>query len=294
MRELEGWLWASPRILGMLLFTIIPMAMSFYWSFTSYDIVNRAEWIGLLNYKDMLVDAMVARTLLNTFYYAGIAVPLGLLLGLLLALVVNQNVRGVSFWRTIYYLPAVTAGAAYARLWRFLLMKDFGLVNTVLEMIGIQGPNWFSSTWIIPAFILTSIWTVGGSMIINLAGLQSIPTELYDAAKVDGARALRLLRHITLPMMSPVIFYNLVMGLIGAMQSFSTFYIMLGGGSSLTGPSDIGMVYMLYLYRSAFLMYQMGYGCALAWVLFVVILLLTLLIFRSSSTWVYYQGESRS
>jgi len=187
----------------MLIFILGPMIVSFYWSFTSYEMVRPAKWIGLRNFAEMLRDPLMGKALVITFYYAGVSIPLGLVLGLLLAIIVNQNVRGVSVWRTIYYLPDITSTVAYAKLWNFLLQRDYGLVNNVLAMVGIKGPNWFSPNWIIPAFIMLSIWTVGGSMIINLAGLQSIPTELYDAAKVDGAAGWRLLRHITLPMMSP-------------------------------------------------------------------------------------------
>lgn len=294
MRNLEGWLWISPWLIGMLIFVVGPMVTSFYWAFTSYDIVNPAKWVGLKNYANLVQDPLVLKSLINTFYFAGVSVPLGLFLGLLLALLVNQNVRGISFWRTIYYLPAITATVAYAQLWRFLLMRDFGLINNILALVGIQGPNWFSPRWIIPAFIMMSIWGVGGSMIINLAGLQSIPTELYDAAKVDGAAGWRLLRHITLPMMSPVIFYNLVMGIIGAMQSFTAFFIITSDPGNWGVPSEVGMVYMVYLYRNAFFLFRMGYGSALAWVLFIVILALTLLVFRSASRWVYYAGESRA
>jgi multiple sugar transport system permease protein len=289
--EVEGWLWASPWVIGVLAFTVIPMALSFYWSFTSYEIVNPSRWIGLQNYISMLSDPFVAQSLGRTFYYAGVAVPLGLILGLGLALLVNQNVRGISFWRTIYYLPAITAVAAYARLWQFLLDRDYGLINNGLALLGIKGPTWFSPNWIIPAYILMSIWTVGGSMIVNLAGLQSVPTELYDAAKVDGATGPRLIWNITLPMISPVIFYNLVMGIIGAMQSFAAFYILTGGGG-LSAPSEVGMVYMLYLYRNAFLLFRMGYGCALAWLLFLIILILTIIVFRSGQAWVHYEGEA--
>ena len=287
-RNLEGWVWISPWVIGVLLFTIGPMVTSFYWSFTSYDIVNPAKWTGLANYLDLFSDPLVAKSLRNTAYFAGVSVPLGLFLGLLLALLVNQNVRGISFWRTVYYLPAITSSVAYTLLWRFLLDRDYGLINHVLGLLGIKGPSWFTPRWIIPAFILMSIWGVGGSMIINLAGLQSIPTELYDAAKVDGAGGGRLLRHITLPMMSPVIFYNLVMGIIGAMQSFTAFFVMTSDASNWMVPSEIGMVYMIYLYRNAFFMFRMGYGSALAWVLFVIILVLTLLVFRSARLWVHY------
>ena len=293
-RNLEGWLWTSPWIIGMLAFTLIPMVTSFYWAFTSYDIVNPPKWVGLKNYADLLSDPLVTKSLLNTLYFAGVSVPLGLVLGLLLALLVNQNVKGISFWRTIYYLPAVTATVAYALLWKFLLDRDYGVINTAMGLVGIQGPSWFSARWIMPAFIMMSVWTVGGSMIINLSGLQSIPTELYDAAKVDGASGVRLLRHITLPMMSPVIFYNLLMGIIGAMQSFTTFFVLTSDPNNSQVPSEIGMVYMVYLYRNAFFLFRMGYGSALAWLLFVIILILTLFVFRTARSWVHYPGESRS
>jgi multiple sugar transport system permease protein len=294
-RNLEGWLWISPWLIGMVVFVLGPMLVSFYWSFTSYEMVRAAKWIGLRNFTEMFQDPLMGKALVNTLYYAGVSIPLGLVLGLLLAIIVNQNVRGVSVWRTIYYLPAITSAVAYAKLWNFLLQREFGLINNVLSLVGVTGPNWFSPKWIIPAFIMLSIWTVGGSMIINLAGLQSIPTELYDAAKVDGAAGYRLLRHITLPMMSPVIFYNLVMGIIGAMQSFTTFFVLTGDlGSGWGIPTETGMVYMIYLYRNAFFSFRMGYGSAMAWVLFIMILILTLLVFKSSSGWVHYSGESRS
>lgn len=290
-RNLEGWLWTTPWLLGLLFFVIGPMIISLYWSFTYYDIVNPPRWAGLKNYQELLQDPLVWTSLKNTAYFAGVSVPLGLFLGLLLAILVNQNVRGVSFWRTIYYLPAITAVVAYAQLWRFLLNRDFGLINTILSFFGIKGPNWFSPDWIIPAFIMMSIWTLGGSMIINLAGLQSIPTELYDAAKVDGANGLKLLRHITIPMMTPVIFYNLIMGIIGASQSFTTFFVITSDPGNWMMPSEIGMVYMVYLYKNAFFLFRMGYGSALAWVLFVIILALTLLVLGTAKRWVHYSNE---
>ncbi|MCC7353619.1 MAG: sugar ABC transporter permease [Anaerolineae bacterium] len=296
MRDLEGWLWISPWLLGMLLFIIGPMIISFYWSFTNYQMVLPPKWVGLRNYADMLQDPLIAKSLINTFYFAFVSVPLGLFLGLLLALIVNQNVRGISFWRTVYYLPAITAVVAYAQLWRYILHREWGALNNFLLTFGIIGPNWFSPKWVIPAFIMMSLWTVGGSMIINLAGLQSIPTEMYDAAKVDGAAGFRLLRHITLPMMSPIIFYNLVMGIIAAMQSFTSFFVLLSdlGYTIQAPPGEIGLIFMVYLYRNAFWEFRMGYGSAMAWVLFVIILVMTLLVFRSSSSWVHYAGESRS
>ena len=291
LRNLEGWLWISPWLLGLLLFVIGPMITSLIWSFSSYDIVNPARFIGIDNYLGMVDDYLVIKSLKNTIYFAGVSVPLSLVLGLVLAIIVNQNVRGISIWRTVYYLPAIVSTVAYAQLWRFLLNRDYGLINNFLGSVGIDGPNWFSPRWIIPAFILLSVWTLGGSMIINLAGLQSIPTELYDAAKVDGADSLQLLRHVTLPMMTPVIFYNLIMGIIAAMQSFTTFFIITSDPGNWMTPSEIGMVYMVYLYKVAFYLFQMGYGSALAWVMFIIILVLTIIVFKSSKSWVYYGGS---
>ena len=210
-----------------------------------------------------------------------------MVLGLVLAIIVNQNVRGISIWRTVYYLPAIVSTVAYAQLWRFLLNRDYGLINNFLGSVGINRAELvlasLDHTRIYPAQRLD----VGRLDDFNLAGLQSIPTELYDAAKVDGADSLQLLRHVTLPMMTPVIFYNLIMGIIAAMQSFTTFFIITSDPGNWMTPSEIGMVYMVYLYKVAFYLFQMGYGSALAWVMFIIILVLTIIVFKSSKSWVY-------
>ena len=199
------------------------------------------------------------------------------------------KIRGLAILRTIYYLPAILAGVAVALLWRWIFSPDFGLLNLALSQIGIQGPAWLSDrTWVMPSFVLMSLWGVGGSMVIYLAGLQGIPTDLYEAADMDGANWFRRIINITLPMLSPVIFFQLIMGIIHAMQIFTQAFIMTNGG-----PANASLFYMLYLYRQAFQYFNMGYASALAWVLFVCILLLTLLIFRTASSWVYYEAETR-
>lgn len=278
----------SPWIIGFIVFTAGPMIASLVLSMTNYDVVNTPMFLGASNYVKMFTqDRQFWHSLRVTLTYAVVAVPLGLLFGFMLALMLNAKIPAVSVWRTIYYMPSVVSGVAVAILWSTLFNARFGIVNWVLSWFGIKGPAWLSSPdWALPALIIMSLWGVGGGMIIYLAGLQGIPTTLYDAAKVDGANSWHQLRHVTLPMMTPIIFYNLVMGVIGTFQYFTNAYVMTRGG-----PVEATLFYNLYLYFNAFSYMKMGYASALAWVLFVIVLLLTLLIFRSSAAWVYYEGS---
>ncbi len=278
----------SPWIIGFIIFTAGPMVASLFLSMTNYDVVNPPTFLGASNYVKMFTqDRQFWHALRVTLTYAVVAVPLGLTFGFMLALMLNARIPGVSVWRTVYYMPSVVSGVAVAILWSTLFNARFGIVNWVLSWFGIKGPAWLSSPdWALPALIIMSLWGVGGGMIIYLAGLQGIPTTLYDAAKVDGANAWHQLRHVTLPMMTPIIFYNLVMGVIGTFQYFTNAYVMTRGG-----PVEATLFYNLYLYFNAFSYMKMGYASALAWVLFVIVLLLTLLIFRSSAAWVYYEGS---
>ncbi|MCL6431516.1 MAG: sugar ABC transporter permease [Anaerolineae bacterium] len=278
----------SPWIIGFIIFTAGPMVASLFLSMTNYDVVNPPAFLGASNYVKMFTqDRQFWHALRVTLTYAVVAVPLGLTFGFMLALMLNARIPGVSVWRTVYYMPSVVSGVAVAILWSTLFNARFGIVNWVLSWFGIKGPAWLSSpNWALPALIIMSLWGVGGGMIIYLAGLQGIPTTLYDAAKVDGANAWHQLRHVTLPMMTPIIFYNLVMGVIGTFQYFTNAYVMTRGG-----PVEATLFYNLYLYFNAFSYMKMGYASALAWVLFVIVLLLTLLIFRSSAAWVYYEGS---
>lgn len=288
--NLTGWLWASPWVLGFLIFTLGPMLASVYFSFTDFPVISPPKWIGLENYRTMLSDdKSIFQALKVTTIYAVVAIPLNLSLGFFLAILLNQPIKGVAVWRTVYYLPAVVSGVAVALLWQWIFNTDFGLANWLLSLIGIKGPRWLLDPgWALPALIIMSMWGVGGGMIINLAGLQSVPTHLYEAAEIDGAGVWRRFWTVTVPMVSPVIFFNLVMGIIGALQTFTQAFIMTGGG-----PREATYFYMLHLYNNAFQWLKMGYAAALAWVLFFYILFLTLLVIRSSSAWVYYEGELR-
>ncbi len=280
----------SPWIIGFIIFTAGPMIASLYLSLTSYDIVKAPILLGADNYiKIFAGDPHFWKSLQVTLTYAGIAVPLDLVVGFLLAFMLNAKIPAVSVWRTLYYMPSVIAGVAVAILWSYLFNGRFGIINWVLSWFHIRGPGWLSSPqWALPALIFMSLWGVGGGMIIYLAGLQGIPTTLYDAAQVDGANSWHRLIHVTLPMMTPVIFFNLVMGVIGTFQYFTNAFVMTQGG-----PVESTLFYNLYLYDNAFSYMKMGYASALAWILFAFVLVLTLLIFRTSAAWVYYEGQLR-
>lgn len=263
------------------------MIASIYLSFTSYDLLQSPQWVGLANFSHLLHDARVWNSLKVTTLFAFISVPVNMLFGLGLALLLNQRIRGLGIWRTVFYLPAVVPAAAMGLLWRWLLDGQYGLLNYLLEEgLGITGPNWLSSReWVIPAFIIMSFWGVGVPMVINLAGLQNIPASLYEAAQIDGATSWRKLWDITLPLLSPVILFNLLIGIIGALQSFTIFFVVTKGG-----PNHASETLMLYLYDNAFHFLRMGYASALAWVLFFYILIITLVVHRFSSQWVYYES----
>ncbi|NMB46596.1 MAG: sugar ABC transporter permease [Firmicutes bacterium] len=286
----QGVLFALPWFIGSAIFLIGPMLASLFMSFTDWDIVRQPEWIGVSNYARMfLQDNLFWKSLGVTTLYAALSVPLELIVAMLLALLLNRKIRGVGLYRTIYYLPSILSGVAVALLWMWIFNPEFGLLNHVLGWFGIPPLQWlYDSKWVIPSFAIMRLWSVGGGMIIYLAGLQGIPTELYEAAEIDGAGAMHKFLRVTLPMMSPIILYNLVLGIINSMQSFANAYIMTDGG-----PNNASLFYVLYLYRNAFQYFRMGYASSLAWVLFLYILLLTLLIFRKSEAWVYYEGSLR-
>jgi multiple sugar transport system permease protein len=267
-----------------------------YFSFTEYDVVTAPKWIGLSNYINLFRDQLFWHSLSVTFKFAMIALPLGLVFSYMIAVLLNQKIRGINVWRTVYFLPSVIAGVAIALLWSRIFDARSGILNPFLERLGIQGPGWFSDPdWAIPALVIMSLWGVGGNIIIYLAGLQGVPTDLYDAAKVDGATAWQRFRYVTLPMTTPVIFYNLVLGLIGTFQYFTEVYVISGANSGssggLGGPARSTLFYNIYLYQNAFRYFHMGYASTMAWILFIIVLGLTLLIFRSSQAWVYYEGE---
>ncbi|HEX3814188.1 MAG TPA: sugar ABC transporter permease [Mycobacteriales bacterium] len=277
------YIFMTPAILGMLLFSIGPMIASLLLSFTQYDMLTAPSWVGLANYRQLVHDDLFLKSLRVTAIYSFVTVPLILVLSFVLATMLNQKIRGMAFFRSLYYLPTVMSGVAVAMLWRWMFNKQYGLVNTILGKLGIEGPAWFlSETWALPALIVTGLWTFGGTTLIYLAGLQGVPNELYEAAECDGANRWRQHRYITLPMISNVTFFNLVMGVIGSLQVFAEPYVLTGGG-----PNNSTLLLPLYLYRNAFQYLKMGYASAIAWVSFVIVLLLTLLVFKSRSLWVY-------
>jgi multiple sugar transport system permease protein len=290
-RNLEGWLFASPWIIGFVLWTLGPMLASLLIAFTEWDLITSPRWVGAANIQAMIDDQLVRQALKVTTLYAITSVPLHIIFGLTLALLLNQRIVGLRFYRTAFYLPSVLSGVAVALLWRWLFSKEFGLINALLyQFFGLEGPSWLGDArWVLPSLVLMSLWSVGSGAIIYLAGLQGIPTELYEAAEVDGAQGWARFWSITLPMMTPVLFFELVTGTIAALQVFTQAYIMTGGG-----PNNASLFFLLYLYQNAFEYFRMGYGSALAWVLFLYILALTLLTYRSSQFWVFYEGEERT
>lgn len=284
---IEGYIAISPWILGFVFFVGGPIIASIGISFTEWNLIEPAKYIGVANYVELIHDPLVWKALQVTSIYTFSAVPLGIILGFLLALLLNQKIILLAVWRTIFYLPAVVSGVAVATVWIWVLQPDFGVLNTLLREIGIEGPNWlFSQVWVIPSLVLMSLWGVGGGLIIYLSGLQGIPTEMYEAAQIDGANALRRMFSITIPMMTPILFMQLVTGLIGSFQVFTSAYIMTKGG-----PGNASLFYVLYLYRNAFEYFRMGYASALSWVLTLVIILVTLLVFWSAKFWVFYEVD---
>ncbi len=285
---LYGWLFALPAIIGMVAFDVGPMVASVLIAFTEWNGVTPPHWVGLANYEEILFrDDLFWLSLRITTVFAFVSIPLNLVTGFLLALLLNQKIRGQALMRTLYYLPSIVPLVAVAALWRWIFLKRFGLLDIGLAMMGVQAPDWLGDpNWVLPAFIVMGLWGVGGGMLINLAGLQAIPTDLYDAASIDGANAFQRLLNVTIPMMTPLILFNLVMGIIGGLQVFVVAFVMTGGG-----PNNASLFYMLHLYHTAFEYFRLGYGSSLALILFLYIVVLSALVFRSSSAWVYYEGS---
>ena len=287
-----GYLFISPWVIGFIVFTIGPMLASFYYSFTDYNLASPPKWVGIDNYVHLLTkDPLFWKSLQVTLYYAILSLPLGLALSFIIAIFLNQKIPFVNGWRTIYFLPSVISGVGVTLLWVRIFNPRVGMLTPLLASVGIKAPNFLQdSNWIIPALVMMGLWGIGGGMIIYLAGLQGVPTDMYDAAKVDGANIFQRFRFVTLPMTTPIIFYNLVMDLISTFQYFTTVYVATGGTG---GPNRASLFYNLYLYQNAFKFNEMGYASTMAWVLFVLVVSLTLLVFRSSTAWVYYEGQLR-
>lgn len=278
----------SPWIIGFLLLTLIPMISSIFISFTEWDILTPPKWVGLQNYIEIFNDPLFYKSLKVTLTYTLFSVPINVILSLLVALLLNNNVKNIKLFRTIYYLPAVVSGVVVSLLWGWMFNPEFGLLNNILIKFGIQGPQWiYDEKWVIPSLVIMSIWGIGGGIIIYLSGLQSIPKDLYEAAKIDGANFWQNLIHITIPSMSPILLFTTLTSIIGSLQTFTQAYVMTDGG-----PNHSSLFYAFYVYKHAFTWRKMGKACALAWILFLVILCISLLVLKVSSSKVYYEAKS--
>ena len=284
---LKGLAFTSPFTLGFLAFTLYPLMASLYYSFTTYAILTPPKWIGLTNYTTLFArDDLFWTSLGNTFYYTFLSVPVGLVASFLLALALNARVRGMSLYRTIYFLPTLVPTVAMAILWLWMFNPQYGILNRLLNLVGLPGLGWLADINLAkPSLVLMGLWGVGQTVIIILAGLQDVPAQLYEAAEIDGANGFQKAIYITIPMLTPVILFNLIMGIIGGFQYFTQAYVMTNGG-----PVNATLFYALYLYRNGFQYIKMGYASALAWILFLIILACILLVFRTSRRWVYYGG----
>jgi multiple sugar transport system permease protein len=283
-----GIFFVTPWVIGFVIFTLGPVVASLGLSFMDYELISAPTWRGLGNYVELLSrDRLFGKSLYNTLYYTLFSVPLGLMAAFMLALLLNVKLPGMNIYRTVFYLPAVTSGVAVSLLWIWLFNPQFGLINHLLRSIGLPGPGWLvDESWSKPAFILMSIWGVGGTAVIFLAGLQGVPRSLYEAAEIDGANTWQRFRHVTVPMMTPVIFFNMIVGIIGSFQVFTSAYVMTQGG-----PRESTLFYVLYLFRQGFKLLRMGYAASMAWILFIIIIILTLIQLRLSTRWVYYESE---
>jgi multiple sugar transport system permease protein len=287
---IAGYLFISPWVVGFIIFVLGAMIASLVISLFDTNLLNRTEFIGLENYQTAFADKLFWKSLSVTSYYTFTVVPLQTIAALLMALLLNQKIRFRGLFRTVYYLPSMVSSVALISVWWWMFNPELGLINGLLSKIGIEaGPSWLlSEKWAMPAIIIMTVWGSGGSMLIFLGGLQGIPVELYEAAMIDGANAIRRFFYMTIPMLTPTIFFSVVMGLIGSFQVFNASYLLTSGG-----PNNATLTYVLFLYRKTFEALRFGYGSALAWILFVVILIFTLLLFKTSNLWVYYEAELR-
>lgn len=282
----------SPWIIGFLVFTAGPMVASLYLSLTEYDILRPPLFVGLENYQKLLTDPRLSMSLKNTFYYTALHVPLVIIVSLGLALILNNVGKASGFFRTAFYLPSITPAVAVGTLWLWILNPRIGLVNRALAFIGITGPGWTTDpAWVKPGLVLMSLWSVGSTVIIFLAALKDVPKELYEAAKMDGANRARQFFGITVPLISGSIFFVLIVNTIASLQIFAEIYTMFFGQQRVGTGTDSALFYVIYLFRQAFEFLNMGYASAMAWVLFVIIMIITAIQIRFSNRWVYYEGE---
>ena len=292
-RLLTGLCFISPWLFGFLLFQLFPIVTSFYYSLTEFNLFSPPEWAGWSNYMEMVRDGKVWLSLYNTLYMLVFGLLPQLAFALAVALLLNNNVRGLSVYRTIYFLPTLVPAVAATLLWMWLLNAQYGLINDILGRIGLPQPVWLlDPQWTKPALIMMGFWGTGTTTIMYLAALQEVPRLYYEAAEIDGANVWHKFRHITLPAISPMTLFHIIMGIIGTLQLFTQGYVFAEGNEqSIGGPENSLLFYAIYLYQTAFSFLKMGYASAMAWMLFLIVLVLTLIVFRTSAKWVYYGGE---
>ena len=294
-----GLLFALPWIVGFLIFGLYPICVSIYYSMTSFNIFQPPTWVGLGNYRELFTDEKFYKSLWNTFYMVIIGTPVSLIGGLLLAVLLNQKIKGMPVFRTIFYLPSIVPIVASSLLWLWILNPQYGLINSLLQVFGVSGPNWLMDpNYTKPSLIIMGLWGVGNVMIIFLASLQDVPRSLYEAAEMDGANSVQQFLHITLPGITPVIFFQLIMSIINYFQYFTQAYMMIGGstggsgGNLVSGGAENSLLfYSLYLFQNAFGYFKMGKASAMAWILFLVVVAVTALIFKTQDRWVSYGDE---
>lgn len=287
--NIVGWAFALPAVLGFLGLNLLPMLLSAYYSLCDYSVLGKPELIGLENYRELLtgVDTTFWPSVKATVYYALLAVPCNLIFAFAIALLLNRPMKGRALFRSIFYLPSILPAVASSFVWLLLMNPDFGLLNEILGFFHLPKSQWlWSESTVIPSIVFIGIWATGSTQVIFLAGLQNIPRVYYEALEIDGGNAFHKFFYVTLPMISPTLFFNLVMGIISALQVFSQAYILTEGG-----PNNASLFYVYNLWREAFKYMSMGKACAMSWLLFLVVLLLTLVVFGTSKKWVYYEGE---
>ncbi len=281
---IAGYLFLAPNFIGFVIFMLFPILFAFYIMLTDWSLAKAPEFIGLKNFDTMVNDRLFWKSLVNSFYYTFVAVPTGIFIAFWLALALNRKMRGIIFFRTVYFLPQITLTVAAATIWRWIYQPEIGMINHLLSIFGIDGPKWIHNTqWAMPSVIIMSNWQgIGFAMLILLAGLQGIPEEYYEAASIDGASGWQRMRFVTLPMLTPALFFVIVTSLIGAFQAFDQFYVLTQGG-----PAHATTPLTLYIFQNAFSFFKMGYGAALAAVLFVIILIITIIQWQLAQRWVF-------
>ena len=291
-----GWLFILPAVLGLLIFKLGPVLASLFLSFTKYDIISAPAWIGLDNYTKLLTDDLWLTSVRVTLGYVALFVPSALITAYAIALLMSRDVKGIYLYRTIWYLPSIVPAVASATIWRWGLNPEFGPINYPLKLLGLPAPRWLTDPdWIVPSIVFISLWGLGNTVLIFLASIKGVPATYYEAAQVDGAGPWTRFRHITLPMTSSIIFYQLIVNVIGSFQVFGVAYVLFVRNSSASsaGPDNAALFYVLYMYRNAFSYFRNGYASAMAWVLFLIILCFTFVQFRLSDRWVFYEGSVR-